>query len=308
MQNTVIHTEHLGKIFKRALKQKFIALKDLSLDIERGEVFGFLGPNGAGKTTTIKILVNLIFPTSGNAWILNKPCSDPKSRKHIGYLPEMSSLFDFLTFEEILHFAGRTQGMNKADIRKRTDELAETLDMVGTKKVRIRKFSKGMQQRTGLAYALIGNPDVLILDEPMSGLDPIGRKDFVDLINRLKGEGKTIFFSSHVLSDIENVCDRVGILVKGQLKKVGKISEMLHASSDDVCIKISKLDGQSKDCFEKISATMQMDNSTSNICVSKDKLDVTMGMIKKLDAKIVSIDTKRKTLEDVFLEVVNGNS
>lgn len=305
MENTVIRTENIRKIFKKTIKQEFVALNDLSLIIEKGEVFGFLGPNGAGKTTTIKILVNLIFPTSGNAWILDKPCSDPASRKHIGYLPETPGLFDFLTFEEALDFAGRTQGMGKADIKKRTDELAELLDMERAKKVRIRKFSKGMQQRTGLAYAMMGNPDVLILDEPMSGLDPIGRKEFVDLINKLKGEGKTVFFSSHVLSDIENVCDRVGILVKGELKKIGRISDLLHETSDQVSLRLSDLGDKGKEQFAGIGASVRTSGGAFDITVSKEKIDAAMDIRRSNKSTLISVNTKRKTLEDVFLEVVN---
>jgi ABC-2 type transport system ATP-binding protein len=308
MDNIVIRTEGLGKSYKRKLTGEFIALNNLSLEIERGEVFGFLGPNGAGKTTTIKILVNLIFPTNGTAWILNKPCSDPESRKHIGYLPETSNLFDFLTFEEVLEFAGRTQGMNRSAIKSKTDALAKILDMERAKKLRLRKFSKGMLQRAGLAYALMGDPAVLILDEPMSGLDPIGRKDFVDLIKRLKTEGKTIFFSSHVLSDIENLCDRVGILVKGELRKVGKVSDMLHESSDGFIIRASGVDEQGTDHFKKIGAIINRTSDKLNIDIPKNGLIDALELIKTREASIISIDTKRKTLEDIFLEVVGGSA
>jgi len=304
MDNIVIRTEGLGKTYKRKLKDEFTALKNLSLEIEKGEVFGFLGPNGAGKTTTIKILVNLIFPTSGSAWILNKPCSDTESRKHIGYLPEMSNLFDFLTFEEVLNFAGRSQGMNKATITAKTDELAKILDMERAKKLRLRKFSKGMQQRAGLAYALMGDPDVLILDEPMSGLDPIGRKDFVDLIKRLRTEGKTIFFSSHVLSDIENLCDRVGILVKGELKRIGKVSDMLHASSDGFSVRVSGLDGEGRGHLEKLRVQTISDGADISMSIPKAVLTDVVAIVKARNASIVTIDTRRKSLEDIFMDVV----
>ncbi len=308
MDNIVIRTEGLEKIYKMKLKEEFTALRSLSLEIERGEVFGFLGPNGAGKTTTIKILVNLIFPTNGTAWILDKPSNDPESRKHIGYLPEISNLFDFLTFEEILEFAGRTQGMNRLAIKTKTDELAKTLDMERAKKLRLRKFSKGMQQRAGLAYALMGDPDVLILDEPMSGLDPIGRKDFVDLIKRLKAEGKTIFFSSHVLSDIENLCDRVGILVKGNLKKVGKTSNMLRESSDGFILRVSGVDEKGKGQLEQLGSLVSSEDRELGVSISKNKLDAALTLVKTLNASLISIDTKRKTLEDIFLEVVNESA
>ena len=306
MDNIIIRTTDLGKTYKRKLKEEFTALRSLSLEIERGEVFGFLGPNGAGKTTTIKILVNLIFPSSGLAWISDKPCSSPDSRKHIGYLPEISNLFDFLTFEEVLQFAGRTQGMTKPAIKSKIEELAEILDMERAKKLRLRNFSKGMLQRAGLAYALMGDPEVLILDEPMSGLDPIGRKDFVDLIKRLRTQGKTIFFSSHVLSDIETLCDRVGILVKGELKKIGRVSEMLHESSDGFVLKASGLDEKGFERLQEIGVSSNP--ARDQFSIPKDKLEDALGILKAGKASIVSVDTKRRTLEEIFTDVVNTSS
>lgn len=302
----VISIDKVSKTYKRG-KMIFPALTNLTLDIEQGEVFGFLGPNGAGKTTTIKILVNLIFPTSGNAWILGKPCTDPESRRHIGYLPESSALYDFLTFEEVLDFAGRTMGMDKAAIKTKTAELAKILDMERAMKLRLRKFSKGMLQRAGLAYAMMGDPDVLILDEPMSGLDPIGRKDFVDLIRRLKAEGKTIFFSSHVLSDIENLCDRVGILVQGELKKIGKVSDMLNATSDSFVMRVSHLDGAGVEYFEKIGISAGSDGGAVAFRVPKDKFIEAMDIVKARKATIVSVDTVRKSLEDIFMDIVRSS-
>ena len=304
MQNSVIRIENLGKIYKRSLKEEFNALKNLTMEVERGEVFGFLGPNGAGKTTTIKVLVNLIYPSSGHAWILNKSCLDPGSRKHIGYLPEMISLYDFLTLEEVLDFAGHFYGMSSTTIKAKTKELASILDLERAKKMQLRKYSKGMLQRAGLAYALMGDPDVLILDEPMSGLDPIGRKDFVDLIKLLRNQGKTIFFSSHVLSDIESLCDRVGILVQGELKKVGKVSDMLHESSDGFIVRVPEGNQSTISQFEEIGALVRFDGDVLNINIPKNKLEDTMKMIKSLNVSIISIDTARKTLEDIFLEVV----
>lgn len=300
---SVIKIDNLTKIYKQA-RGTFSALSSLNLSIEQGEVFGFLGPNGAGKTTTIKILVNLIFPTSGNAWIMGKPCNDPESRRHIGYLPEAATLYDFLTFDEALEFSGRTMGMDGATIKAKTKELAELLDMERARNLRIRKFSKGMQQRAGLAYALMGDPDVLILDEPMSGLDPIGRKDFVNLIRRLKSEGKTIFFSSHVLSDIENLCDRVGILVKGELKKLGSVSELLQESADGFSMRIAGLDGAAKDYIEQLGVQVVADGEVSTCRVQKDRFMEVMDIIKARKASVISVDTVRKSLEDIFMDVV----
>lgn len=304
----VIRIQNLGKTYRKKHREEFIALRNLTIEIQKGEVFGFLGPNGAGKTTAIKIIVNLIFPTSGNAWILDKPCTDPESRRHIGYLPETSNLYDFLTFEEVLDFAGRTMGMHKAKIRAKTDELTKLLDMERAKKLRLRKFSKGMLQRAGLAYALMGDPDVLILDEPMSGLDPIGRKDFVELIKRLKSEGKTIFFSSHVLSDIENLCDCVGILVRGELKKIGRVSDMLNETSDGFVMRVSNLDGIGVEHFEKLGISVEGDGAAAAFLLPKDKLLDAMDIIRARHASVVSVDTARKSLEDIFMDVVRASS
>ncbi len=301
----VLRIEKLTKIYKLA-GHTFTALSALDLSIEQGEVFGFLGPNGAGKTTTIKILVNLIFPTSGKAWIFGDDCSLPEARRRIGFLPEMPMFYDYLTLEELLRFGGETAGLSKALIKTRIDHLLVLLDMERARNLRIRKFSKGMQQRAGLAYALMGDPDVLILDEPMSGLDPIGRKDFVDLIRKLKAEGKTIFFSSHVLSDIENLCDRVGILVKGELKKVGNVSELLRAE-DGFLVRVSGLDGGGKEYLEQLGVHVSVDGNALSLRVTRDKVMDVMDIIKARKASIASIDTMRKSLEDIFMEVVQQN-
>lgn len=308
MDTVVIRTEGLGKTFRRKRGEQFTALSGLSLEIRKGEVFGFLGPNGAGKTTTIKILMNLIFATSGSAWILDKPCADPRARRHIGYLPEISNLFDFLTFEEVLDFAGRCQGMSRKETRAKTDELADVLDMVRAKKVRLRKFSKGMLQRVGLAYALMGDPEVLILDEPMSGLDPIGRKDLVELIRRLKDQGKTVFFSSHILSDIGTVCDRMGILVRGRMRKVGRIADVLHEDAAGFLIRLRGIGESDGHRFEEQGSMIKREGGDLIIESTGAAAANVLAQARSLKGEIVSIDTKRKTLEDVFLDVVKSTA
>lgn len=303
----VISIENLTKIYKQT-RRTFAALSALDLSIEQGEVFGFLGPNGAGKTTTIKILVNLIFPTSGTALIFGEDCSLPKARKRIGFLPEAPMFYDSLSLEELLWFGGKTSGLSERLIKKRIDDMLVLLDMERARSLRLRKFSKGMLQRAGLAYALMGDPDVLILDEPMSGLDPIGRKDFVELIKRLKSEGKTIFFSSHVLSDIENLCDRVGILVRGELKKIGRVSDMLNETSDGFVMRVSNLDGIGTEHFEKLGISVEGDGAAATFLLPKDKLIDAMDIIKARHASVVCIDTARKSLEDIFMDVVRASS
>jgi ABC-2 type transport system ATP-binding protein len=202
------------------------AVDGLNLRITNGEVFGFLGPNGAGKSTVIKILMNFIRPSDGTATINNIPVGNPHARRNVGYLPENPYFYDHLTAEEILRFGGLAAEMGEWLVRKRIDELLDRLKLSHVKRQRIRTYSKGMVQRIGLALALIHDPEVCILDEPMSGLDPLGRRLVSDLILDMSRDGKTVFFSSHILSDIEKLCDRVGILNRGRLIYSGTVDEL----------------------------------------------------------------------------------
>ncbi len=228
MQKMIALSE-ISKSFKTKLAAKRVyALRGLSLEIAEGEVFGFLGPNGAGKSTAIKILLNLIYPDSGNASIMGKDVSDRSVRRVVGFLPENPCFYDYLTAEELLHFGGSASGLKHAAIRQRTDILMQKVNLQEARKRPLRTYSKGMLQRAGLALALAHDPEVVILDEPMSGLDPIGRKMVGDLILELKAQGKTVFFSSHILNDVERFCDKVGILVGGMLRVTGKLGDLLQ--------------------------------------------------------------------------------
>ncbi|MBI5048312.1 MAG: ABC transporter ATP-binding protein [Deltaproteobacteria bacterium] len=233
----MISFNNITKNYKTGFRKKKTALRDFSLDIHEGEVFGFLGPNGAGKSTAIKLLLNLIFPTTGKAEILGRRVADREIKKLIGYLPENPYFYDYLNPIELLSFAGKTSGMDSLKIRKKTESLLNTVGLWSERKRAIRSYSKGMVQRVGLALALIHDPKVVILDEPMTGLDPIGRKQVIDLILKLKSEGKTVFFSSHILEDIERVCDRIGILVNGRLVRIMDIkSESLTRPLEEIFI------------------------------------------------------------------------
>jgi ABC-2 type transport system ATP-binding protein len=202
------------------------ALDGVSLDVEPGEVIGFLGPNGAGKTTTLKLLMQLIYPTSGRAEILGRPAGDVEARRRLGYLPELPYFYDNLTAEELLVYFGRLFGLSASDARTRSATLLDRVGIGAQRRRQLRKFSKGMLQRVGIAQALINDPEVLFLDEPMSGLDPVGRRDTRDLIRELWDEGRTIFFSSHILSDAEALCSRVAILVGGRLVASGRLTDL----------------------------------------------------------------------------------
>ena len=203
-----------------------IAVRDLNLRVEAGQVFGFLGPNGAGKTTTMNVLLGFVPPTAGSASLFGVDVRKPIARQRIGYLPELTYYYKFLTAEELLRFYAKIFGLTRSETDKRIETLVKLVDLEGASKRPIKTYSKGMQQRVGLAQALINNPDLLILDEPTSGLDPLGRMKVREIIQRLKNEGKTVFFSSHELGEVETVCDRVAIIHQGELKMEGSVSDL----------------------------------------------------------------------------------
>ena len=219
---SVITLREVYKTYKKGIKQKITAVKNLSFAVEEGEIFGFVGPNGAGKSTTIKILMGLIFSDKGEAKLFGIPCQNPEARSKVGFVPEQPVLYDHLSGEEFLWFAGSLYGLPQKDIIKRTEELLELVGLKEARRLKLRYYSKGMQQRLVIAQALISDPELIIMDEPLSGLDPIGRMEIMNLIKSLKEKGKTVFFSSHILHDVETVCDRVALMVKGELKFLGK--------------------------------------------------------------------------------------
>ncbi|MFA4910262.1 MAG: ABC transporter ATP-binding protein [Desulfobacteria bacterium] len=224
----VITTEGLTKEFRVGFRMKrVLALDNLNLKVEEGEIFGYIGPNGAGKTTTLKIIMGLIYPTSGNVQIFGRDIKDINIKMDIGFLPEAPYFYDYLTAREFLDFYSQLFGLGKKERERRIEELLDMVDLRLVKDTQLRKFSRGMLQRIGIAQALINDPKLVVLDEPMSALDPVGRTKIRDVILRLKDEGKTVFFSSHILSDVEMICDRVGLLVNGKLKEIGKLEELL---------------------------------------------------------------------------------
>ncbi len=228
MTEFAIRTEGLRKVYRTGfLRRQYVALDGLDLQVPKGEVFGFIGPNGAGKTTTQKLLMGLNFPTAGQAWILGRPLGDRSVMGRVGFLPERPYFYDYLTATEFLHFYGQLHGIPKRVREERIDALLPLVHMERARHVQLRKFSKGMLQRVGIAQSLINEPELVVLDEPASGLDPMGRLLIRDIIRGLKSKGVTVFLSSHVLSDLEEVCDRVGILVGGVLQEVGSIEELL---------------------------------------------------------------------------------
>lgn len=231
--HAVIETRNLTKVYRDFWgRQKVRALKSLDLEIRQGEVFGLLGPNGSGKTTTMKLLLGLLFPTSGDITILGKPATDVTKNEKIGYLPEESYLYRFLNAEETLDFYARLFPMSAAVRRQRIAQLISMVGLESAKKRQMREYSKGMSRRLGLAQALINDPELILLDEPTSGLDPIGTRNMKDLILELKSQGKTVIMSSHLLADVQDVCDRIGILYQGELKELGEVSDLLQVSEE----------------------------------------------------------------------------
>ena len=265
LPDIVVETKNLTKIYRDFWgRQKVRALKALDLQIHRGEVFGLLGPNGSGKTTTMKLLLGLLFPTSGEVNILGRPAGDVSKNERIGYLPEESYLYRFLNAEETLDFYGRLFKMSGPVRRQRVSQLISMVGLESAKKRQLREYSKGMTRRIGLAQALINDPDLVILDEPTSGLDPIGTRNMKDLILRLKEEGKTVIMCSHLLADVQDVCDRLGILYQGELKELGSVDDLLKVS-DETEIRVS---GLSESAKEKIKAVIAEENAELLFCGS----------------------------------------
>jgi ABC-2 type transport system ATP-binding protein len=297
-----IEAENLTKVFKDQLKRKpVVALTGLTLAIEQGEVFGFLGHNGAGKSTAIKLFVNLLFPTSGRATVLGRDVADPAARAQIGYLPENPYLYDHLTAEELLRFGARVSGLSSVAAG---GEIERLLDLVGLTHARtraLRTYSKGMLQRAGLAMALVGNPRVVILDEPMSGLDPFGRRLVADVIRQLRAEGRTVFFSTHILPDVEHLCDRVGIIAGGELRYVGALAQGEQRRPDAWTVAVPNLAVSLEEEFRSAGIAVNRGARAIDISVDRDTLYVVLERLKKENDGLLSITPKRESLEEIFL-------
>ncbi len=304
----VIQTKGLTKIFfknKLVKKEETRAVVNLDLQVANGEVFGFLGPNGAGKSTTIKMLLRLLFPTSGKAWLFGTPIEQPEARRKVGFLPENPYFYDYLTAAEFLFLNGRLYGMGGTELKNRVDELIEFVGLEEHRNSRLRKFSKGMLQRIGLAQALVNDPELVILDEPTSGLDPLGRKMVLDLILKLKEQGKTVFFSTHILPDAEVVCDSVGIIINGELRKSGKLSDLL-GKTKGYQIEFTRITDQKiLKRIERLSKSqIEVNEDVMSVEASEDELYNIVEIIRIGDGKLLRITPQKRTLEDVFIEEV----
>jgi len=283
------------------LKRK-TSLENLTMQFEDGEVFGLLGPNGAGKSTTIKLLMGIIFPTTGSARILGKPVSDVSMHRDIGYLPEQPYFYDYLTAAEVLDYFARFHGFSAAERKERVYKMLQKVGLETAGKIQLRKFSKGMLQRVGLAQAILHDPKLVILDEPMSGLDPVGRREVRDIILELKNAGKTILFSTHILPDAETLCDRVGVIAGGQLRGVGAPGSIVGVKSLGMEI-VFELTGSGPQS-QPIRSKAAKSGSNYRINANDAELYGVLAELREAGAKIISVTQIKPTLEDFFMELV----
>lgn len=304
MQN-VLEIRNLSKTFRTGFwLKKTVALRDVSLTVKENEIYGFLGPNGAGKTTTIKTILGLIFPDSGSISIFGRDYRDISTRRLIGYAPEQPYFYEYLTAYEFLRFYGSLFGIPSYELKRRIPVLLEMVGLSGKESLQLRKFSKGMLQRIGLAQAMINDPKFLILDEPMSGLDPIGRREIRDLILALKKSGKTVFFSTHILSDVEMICDRVAIIIQGEIRKEASLSELLSIDYSDVEIAFKSDALSLKEELKRIGIIIKDVGDTSYLLIKKSDISSVIDLIRSGGGEIISIVPKRRTLEDVFIKEI----
>jgi len=303
-----IEVKGLKKSFKRGfLMRRVFAVRDLSFLIEKGEVYGLLGPNGAGKTTTIKIISGLLYPDSGEVIIMGNLLGTPHLRKKIGFLPENPQFHEFLTGFEFLKFHGDLLGLSRSEIKEKCPDLIKTVGLSGAGEMSLRSYSKGMIQRIGLAQALLGDPEILILDEPMSGLDPIGRKELRDLIISLKEKGKTIFFSTHILPDVETICDRIGVILNGALKGEGKLGDIMGSKIKSYEISFKGGTESLLESLKKLSSRIIRRGDEVFIHLEREEnLDNAIKHITDEGGKLLSLIPHRETLEEYFVREFRG--
>ena len=301
-----IEIDNLTKDYETGFwrKRKVRALDGLSLTVESAQIFGFLGANGAGKTTTLKLLMGLIYPTAGTARILNRDIDDIAMHARIGYLPENPYFYDYLTAREFLNYCGELFGLDRVTRERRTEELLTrvNLETKGWDR-QLRKFSKGMLQRVGLAQALVNNPEIVFLDEPMSGLDPVGRREVRDLIASLRTQGKTVFMCSHILSDIEVLCDSVAILKQGRLAQAGSLEELRAGEASMVEVIATGADAETLRQQLGSGATVTTTASGLRIEVADEReVDAVINALRQAHGKLVSVQPVRQSLEELFLD------
>ena len=303
--DTIIEIANLSKDYEIGFwrKKKVRALDDLSLTVEAGQIFGFLGGNGAGKTTTIKILMSLLFPTAGSAKILGRDISDVKMHRSIGYCPENPYFYDYLTARELMNYFGELFGLDVAERKRRTEDLLNNVGLAEKDwDKQLRKFSKGMLQRVGLAQALVNSPEIVFLDEPMSGLDPMGRREIREMIAGLREIGTTVFMSTHILSDVEALCDEVAILRGGKLAATGKLHDLLASGGEAISFEVNAT-GLSAAALGNVVGRVTEKASGLSIEVNSEKeIDAAIQSIRAAGGKLLSVQPIKQSLEELFVE------
>jgi ABC-2 type transport system ATP-binding protein len=307
-----IEVKDLHKTYRTPLRRRKVeAVRGISFSVERGEVFGFLGPNGAGKTTTIRILMGLIRSTRGSAKILGKDVPSRAARARLGFLPEAPYFYDYLTAGEMLDLTGRLFGLDRAERRKRASELVEMVGLGYARNTPLKKYSKGMLQRAGIGQALINDPELVVFDEPMGGLDPVGRKEVRDIIFRLREQGKTVFFSSHILADVEMVADRVAIVVRGKVHDIGELSQLVGDKrlGTDVSLRVGE-DVSDAGVERLVDASTVISKREGELVLHlgpDDDVDDFLVVVREVGARVVSVTPRHETLEDLFIRVAKGD-
>ncbi|MBN2536656.1 ABC transporter ATP-binding protein [candidate division WOR-3 bacterium] len=304
----VISTVKLSKVYRSGIGMRLVsALVDVTFDVGRGEIFGFLGPNGAGKTSLIKILIGLARPTAGNALVFGRQARDAQVKARVGFLPESPYFYEYLTATEFLRLSAGLAGVPGSEVAGRVNSLLKLVRMEASAGVQMRGFSRGMLQRIGIAQALVGDPELVILDEPMGGLDPVGRKEFRDIIVGLRDQGKTVFFSTHILADVEMICDRVGIIINGRMVNIGGLGDIL---SDDVQayeVTVTGLTGKFRKVLERVGDSAIRSGDALLVTVPDDAgVDRVMAIVREAGARVQAIVPRKRTLEDHFMAHVGG--
>jgi len=308
MSEAVVQVSGLAKSFRLGfLRRRIEAVRDVSFEVERGEIFGLLGPNGAGKTTTLKVMMSLIRPSKGSVRIFGLEVPDRRIHRRLGFLPENPYFYDYLSGREFVEFAGSIFGISRAARRRKAGDLLGRVGLAEAGRMPLRKYSKGMLQRLGIAQALVNDPELLVLDEPMSGLDPIGRRDVRSIIVGLRDSGTTILFSSHILSDVEMICDRVAIVSRGVVTSVGSLADLLRPEVRRTTIDAEALP---EDAFEDL-ATLCIRIARTGALVHMEiegdaRVDEIIGRIRSSGGRVVAVVPHRETLEDIFVRDALG--
>jgi len=305
----VLRTKHLAKTFALGFfRKKVHAIRDVSFEVEPGQIFGLLGPNGAGKTTTIKVLLGLIRPSSGEAELLGRKVGDLEAKRRLGYLPESPYFYDYLTGRELLVFMAKLHVMSRKEARRRASKLLEQVGLDHAADMALRRYSKGMLQRVGIGQALINDPELVILDEPLTGLDPLGRKDLRTLIADLREQGKTVVLSSHILSDVELLADRVAILVKGRTVDTGPLHELLDARVISTEIVVSDGDEALLQALEQAGHRAERIGETIRVAIEGDEaVGAVLELAREHGARVREVAPRKESLEDLVVKQAQAN-